>query len=275
MDDTKTVPAPIFSSPEALEGVADDTIAADTETVSQPFWSPIGTETLQAYTWFGPWGPIGARFEIPSVAHWGSPSKDFLAGTDHAEAIYGLTGANLLLGGGGDDLLVAGPNGDALLGGTGNDVLIGGAGNDSLEGGAGNDWLYGGGGANTLTGWTGQDVFAFLLNGSDALLGTLTPAGSTVPGTDFPSKEASVSSPDVITDFTIGEDLLLVGGLLNESLPADFNPFEAYVQLTQMGSSTLVTVNQVDSLGAAFSTDIAVLNNVEAHLLDASSFTFA
>ncbi|MBD0334875.1 MAG: type I secretion C-terminal target domain-containing protein, partial [Cyanobacteria bacterium Co-bin13] len=128
---------------------------------------------------------------------------------------------------------------------------------------------------------TGQDVFAFFLNGSDALLGTLipavaVPADTAKPDTLFPSKEAAaVYRADTITDFTIGQDLILVAGLLNGPSSTDFNPFEAYVQLTQIGTSTLVTINQLDSLGAAVATDIAMLNNVDASLLNASSFAFA
>jgi hypothetical protein len=265
-----------------FQGIA---IAADTAAAPPPFWSLLSLEALQEYTWFGPWGQPGSRFAMPSLSIVGTPGKDFLAGTDQAEAIYGLTGANLLLGGGGDDLLIAGPDGDALLGGDGDDVLIGGAGNDYIEGGAGNDWIYGGGGTNTLTGWTGKDVFAFLLNGSDALLGTLIPdVGSQVPaplfpdkGMPFPDKEVipAVDGPDTITDFTVGEDLILVAGLLDPTFPDVLNPFETFVQLTQVGSGTLVTVNQVDSLGAPVSTDIALLSNVEASLLNASSFVFA
>ncbi|MBD0336626.1 MAG: hypothetical protein ICV62_14150, partial [Cyanobacteria bacterium Co-bin13] len=92
------LPLPVLPLPDALAGT-DDAIAADGEAAPQPFWSPLGAESLQAYTWFGPWGPVGARFEVPGLTLVGSLGKDFLAATDQATTLHGLAGANLLLGG--------------------------------------------------------------------------------------------------------------------------------------------------------------------------------
>lgn len=73
---------------------------------------------------------------------------------------------------------------NAITGGDGNDALTGLAGNDTLRGGAGDDLLRGGTGVDLLYGGDGADSFIFA---------TRTEAGTT-------------SAPDVIADFTRGED---------------------------------------------------------------------
>ena len=75
---------------------------------------------------------------------------------------------------------------DTLLGGTGNDTLNGGDGNDSLTGGAGNDRLVGFSGNDTLIGGAGSDRFEFF-SSSFAMIGV-----------------------DVITDFTSGQDKMVL-----------------------------------------------------------------
>ena len=61
-------------------------------------------------------------------------SIENLAGSAHADTLYGDGANNSLWGLGGDD---------------------------DLDGGAGNDWIYGGAGNDTLTGGVGNDVFVF------------------------------------------------------------------------------------------------------------------
>ncbi|MGB1539755.1 MAG: calcium-binding protein, partial [Rickettsiales bacterium] len=79
---------------------------------------------------------------------------------------------------------------DSLYGGAGNDGLNGALGDDLLVGGIGNDTLTGGAGQDTLTGGDGNDVFAF-----DVLTDSLT------------------ATPDLITDFEQGTDVIDVNGL--------------------------------------------------------------
>lgn len=99
-----------------------------------------------------------------------------LLGSSFDDILTGNAAANIIQGGKGNDTLDGKSGADNLFGGTGNDVLMGGEGNDILTGGLGKD---------TLTGGTGTDRFVF-----DSTLG-----GDNV---------------DIITDFTVGEDLLLL-----------------------------------------------------------------
>jgi Ca2+-binding RTX toxin-like protein len=96
------------------------------------------------------------------------------AGDDRFDNVHG-TSIGVVDGGAGDDV---------LLGGRGQDRFSGGAGDDILKGYSGADALDGGSGHNTLTGGAGADTFYFSVFGS----GTV----------------------DRITDFTPGQDLILI-----------------------------------------------------------------
>ncbi|MCC1494769.1 calcium-binding protein [Cognatishimia sp. F0-27] len=108
-----------------------------------------------------------------------TPQSDILSGTEEAEQIDLLTGADLyealggndtVFGSGGNDTVSGDAGDDQIFGGGGNDSLIGGEGNDSIEGGIGFDTMEGGIGADTIRGFDGFD----LLNGgggADLLFG--------------------------------------------------------------------------------------------------------
>lgn len=83
-----------------------------------------------------------------------------------------------------DNVLKGTANGDVLVGRDGNDRLTGALGNDILDGGTGNDRIDGGGGDDTLTGFSGKDTFVF----------------------------AAGSGDDMITDFELGLDVIIVAG---------------------------------------------------------------
>lgn len=80
----------------------------------------------------------------------------------------------------GGRILSASPSGGVLTGTEGNDILQGGSGNDWINGGPGDDILRDGTGSDVLTGGPGADIFIMTHDGV----------------------------PDVITDFTLGEDRL-------------------------------------------------------------------
>ncbi|WP_299752710.1 putative Ig domain-containing protein [uncultured Tateyamaria sp.] len=75
-------------------------------------------------------------------------SIENLAGSAHADTLYGDEADNSLWGLGGND---------NLHGRAGDDYLYGGAGDDTLQGGDGDDWLHGGTGADDLQGGDGRD----------------------------------------------------------------------------------------------------------------------
>ncbi|WP_088893904.1 calcium-binding protein [Leptolyngbya ohadii] len=105
-------------------------------------------------------------------------------------------GADLLNGDGGADILAAGAGDDQLNGGNGTDFLDGGAGLDQLTGGNGNDQLVGGDGVDSLTG--GADSDQFIYSGNLFANGTPALAGQT--------GIRVLNQPDVITDYTVGQD---------------------------------------------------------------------
>ena len=115
-----------------------------------------------------------------------------------------------------------------MYGEVGNDSLHGGEGLNILVGGNGNDRLDGGKELDTLTGGFGQDTFILSKN----------------------------SNLDTITDFTVGEDHMLVKNGI-----ADFN----HLSLSQNAIGVLV-----DS-----GTDGFLLQGLILSDIDASSFIFA
>lgn len=86
------------------------------------------------------------------------------------------------------DLAYGGLGNDTILGGTGQDWLRGGSDDDAIDGGQDSDQIEGGWGEDTLTGGAGanvEDVFVFAVDGRDW--------------------------GDVITDFQVGTDKLVLG----------------------------------------------------------------
>ncbi|MCH7628348.1 MAG: DUF839 domain-containing protein [Proteobacteria bacterium] len=142
-------------------------------------------------------------------------------------------------GANGDDVLngdaaantIRGFNGnDTIRGGSNNDTLFGNNGNDMLDGMTGNDVLVGGRGDDRLTGGAGRDTFDY----SRLEDGKKAPAGN-----------------DTITDFTHGQDVILLGeGVwFKGEMHGDFNAdgvADTRVTLTSGGTLTLLGVSQVE-----------------------------
>jgi serralysin len=133
----------------------------------------------------------------------GNGGDDQLDGGSGKDILFGGAGLDVLKGGNKKDLLYGGDGVDQLDGGNGDDLLDGGAGNDSLTGGAGNDQLVGGDGVDTLSGGAGRDLFVY--NGNVFANGT--PALVAAPNIKV------LGQPDIISDFTIGEDQLVFDGV--------------------------------------------------------------
>ncbi|CAN7313565.1 calcium-binding protein [Caulobacter sp. LjRoot300] len=130
----------------------------------------------------------------------GGGGDDTLTGGDAADVLWGEAGNDILAGNAGDD---------TLGGGDGADYLDGGAGSDTLDGGAGNDILIGGGGGDSLTGGAGNDTFRYAY-----------------------VADSKPDAYDIITDFTVGSDLLDLIGV---------RPVE--VSLVTSGAATFVFVS--------------------------------
>ena len=113
-------------------------------------------------------------------------------------------GATVFDGNDGNDQLLGGNGDDILIGGNGNDILEGGDGNDQLLGGLGNDIINGEAGDDILTGGLGEDSFILSNDGSD-----------------------------IITDFNVDEDIILLEGNLTFG----------QLSLTSSGGNLLINVN--------------------------------
>lgn len=113
--------------------------------------------------------------------------NDVVDGGAGKDNLGGGFGNDEVTGGDGDDLIGGGIGDDILSGGNGDDFLAGGDGADMLDGGAGTDKLNGGAGDDMLTGGDGADTFVF---------------------NAFIAGEA-----DVITDFSVEEDMIRMNGV--------------------------------------------------------------
>jgi Ca2+-binding RTX toxin-like protein len=119
----------------------------------------------------------------------GTVIGDYIEAYGGDDVVFGAGGSDSLVGGLGNDTLYA----DTYAGYAGADTaaewnaLFGAEGDDTLVSGAGLDDLWGGSGNDTLTGGTGMDWFVF------------------EPG----------SGVDVVTDFTVGEDQIVVMANMN------------------------------------------------------------
>jgi Ca2+-binding RTX toxin-like protein len=125
----------------------------------------------------------------------GNQGRDKLWGQGGNDKLSGGAGNDVLNGGLGQDELLGGNSHDRLFGNDGKDALFGNNGNDKLSGGSGRDRLFGGGGNDELIGGNGND---FMRGG----------AGSDV----FVYKTTIKEGSDVISDFTVGTDLVRIGG---------------------------------------------------------------
>jgi Ca2+-binding RTX toxin-like protein len=167
----------------------------------------------------------------------GDLGSDTICGGEGDDTIFGdneviptdaSSQKDYLCGGEGSDLVFGNEDTDRLCGGEGSDTLYGGKGDDTLTGGSGEDWLVGDAGNNTLQGGSGRDYF--VLNAGE--------------------------STDVITDFTQGEDLLvLTGGLTFDRL-----------RIVQENSTILISLAGTDRV-------LAILNGGQIRAIGQQDFT--
>lgn len=126
--------------------------------------------------------------------------------------------------------------------------ITGTAGRDTLVGTAGDDVIEGGAGADTLTGGAGRDQFVYssLLDGGDT-----------------------------ITDFTVGEDLLVFTKLLQSAGIVSADPLASgHVVCTTSAGSGLVSIDTDGTAGPLKSRPIVLLKGVPCAALTAASFKF-
>lgn len=117
-----------------------------------------------------------------------------------------------------------------------------------LVGDAGNDFLWGGLGNDTLIGGTGNDVFNF---------------------------RNTTEGRDIISDFVIGEDKLNLSGIWQQLGVSNYSQAIAggFLGIVQQGANTVIQIDIDGSSSSSSFNDLAILNNVTATNIQASSFT--
>ncbi|VVE67449.1 Bifunctional hemolysin/adenylate cyclase [Pandoraea anapnoica] len=113
--------------------------------------------------------------------------------------------------------VIGGESDDVLIGNDNANVLVGGQGNDTLNGNGGWDILFGGSGNDTLTGGTGPDFFVV---------------------------EHASGSNDTITDFSVGEDRIVLSALGTDIFTRlTFTQMEADAHIGLPDGQTLILKN--------------------------------
>lgn len=173
----------------------------------------------------------------------GTDFADTIVGGPGDEFIFGGAGNDILNGAGGNDYLVGGHGNDVIDGGSGDDIILGSKGHNELSGGAGNDTINTGDHTSTVDGGTGDDlIVARMKKGGDH---TLT-GGADADTFEFVYQTSKKSADVTITDFELGVDEFVVGGL-NAQTWVDSN--FAFAEAFGLDLLTEVDGNAVLSIG--------------------------
>jgi Ca2+-binding RTX toxin-like protein len=173
----------------------------------------------------------------------GKKGNDLFFTLEGNDWVNGNQGNDLTNGGMGDDTLYGGKGFDTLAGGAGNDFIFGNRGEEILIGEKGDDTLYGGQGNDFLLGSLGNDFLSGDL-GDDSLVGDV--------GSDRFLLFTN-SGTDTITDFEVGQDLLVLGnGLTYSQLTIAEDSGATLIRFTQTGeilaSLTGVSANSISAV---------------------------
>lgn len=199
---------------DLVEGMDGDDHISFTNRGAHTLYGGLGEDTLtisseSSALYFLIDGPTGVVNEgnlsvITGFEHYqayGGALDDIVRLGRKSDRFFGSAGDDTAIGGGGWDILYGQGDDDVLFGNFGNDLLHGGIGNDVLSGGKDQDTIIGGKGNDTLTGGHGADDFEF----------------------EWPE-----TTVDLITDFTSGQDRLLLSALFVGSVlyvgPAALTP---------------------------------------------------
>ncbi|MCV6592155.1 MAG: tandem-95 repeat protein [Silicimonas sp.] len=208
----------------------------------------------------------------------GGDGRDSILGGDANDVLFGEGDGDWIFGDAGDDVLFGGDGGDSLIGGAGNDYIDGGAGNDTFSvNGGGADTLIGGDGNDRFT--LSQNNVVFAGDGNDTVtsasrfatidlgagddqinLGLTIFDNNAVPdvltlgsGVDTILLSTSVDfrifREFTVTDFATGPggDVVNIQALLSRLSAWDegTNPFDGFLRFVQVGSETLMQVNEL------------------------------
>ncbi|TCS59819.1 Ca2+-binding RTX toxin-like protein [Primorskyibacter sedentarius] len=201
----------------------------------------------------------------------GDTSNNHLVGMDLDEEFYSGPGHDLIQGFGGDDVIETGYGIDIACGHEGNDVIntgadrdlaYGGLGNDLIRGGAGQDWLRGGSDNDTINGQEGSDQIQGGW-GNDLLTGG---AGNGVEDVFVFARDGR-DWGDVITDFEVGVDKLVLG-----DVETGFRGYNGIELTTQDGNAVIWANNEYIVLRGVTAQEVT--RNAEDIFGDASDLLY-
>lgn len=159
------------------------------------------------------------------------------------------SGTEVANGGNGDDTIYGADGADTIRGQQDDDVIFGEGGDDTIDGGSGDDQVSGGDGQDTLYGGIlGQDT---LTGGNDADAFILY-SDETVSG---------AANADVITDFQVGVDRLVLENILSNETGTIFDltftagtgDFEGDTIVSETGQDGILVVLRGVSVGSVLS----------------------
>jgi serralysin len=189
------------------------------------------TQTISAWSGFGPNQPGGVRALNGNDGITGSADNDVINGNQGDDFIIGLDGYDYLRAGQGNDNISGDNDNDIVNGNIGNDFVFGGDGNDYVRGGKGDDNLFGGNGDDLIVGDFGRDLL-FGDSGSDGF---------------FLRSDSSGGESNLATNEFTADQIL------------DFNPAEDYI-LSNGISRSQVTFSSVNVGGNTGVSDTAILS---------------
>jgi len=189
----------------------------------------------------------GIEAQVFQGAYFGTPKADVLSDMAQTNRMYGESGADVLWGLEGDDVIEGQAGADLLIGNKGFDDLFGGLGADTLRGGADNDRLYGGSGVDRMFGGNGRDR----LNGGGG--DDLLEGGNGRDRFVF----SKGGDRDVVTDFELGWDRLLINDLLWQGSLSAQDVIDTFASVADGG--TVFEFSQKDQLILRDVTDLVGL----------------
>lgn len=135
-------------------------------------------------------------------------------GSIWADTLIGSSGSNTINGKGGNDTIYAGKGNDIVYGGSGDDIILGIKGHNELYGEAGNDTVNTGDHTSTVDAGAGDDlIVARMKKGADHML----TGGAGADTFEFVYQNAKKAADVTITDFELGVDQFVIGGLSAEA----------------------------------------------------------
>ena len=158
----------------------------------------------------------------------GTDGADMIEGTNDGELVDGLAGDDYISGSDGDDFIIGNTGNDTLGGGLGDDTILGGMGDDIIfafdgddvvHAGMGDDIIYGNKGADIVFGGEGEDTFIFNM------------------------EDLADGAVDVVADFEIGEDKLMIKGLTE----SDSVLFDSAKGTLEVNGEEIVSFEDVDT----------------------------